>query len=113
MGQFKSLTNNIKLLYGIGITTNGLKLRTIKAQQHHQRSFKIRTNEIRKNQFYRSHVWARLLFDLFLIDGDSMYSFIVLSHEYSLVRFIIADLFNVLIFSSPSLDANDDIVDDG
>lgn len=25
MGQFKSLTNNIKLLYGIGITTNGLK----------------------------------------------------------------------------------------
>lgn len=54
---------------------------------------------------YRSHAWARLLllFDLFLIDCDSVYSFIVLSHEYSLVRFIMADLFNVLIFSSVSV----------
>lgn len=68
-------------------------------------------NEI--ESIYRSHIWARLLlFDLFLIDGDNVYSFIVLSHEYSLVRFIMADLFNVLIFSSLSLDDNGDVVVD-
>lgn len=58
---------------------------------------------------HRSHDGARFV-DLFLNDGDNVYSFIVWSHEYNLVRFIMADLFNVLIFSSPD---GGIIVDDG